>query len=60
MRVSFEIKEEIIERSCEKMGFEVGEGKEEIMSFFEMLDREENYILMDRVLEELLVEVLNV
>ena len=60
MRVSFEIKEEIIKRSCEEMGFEIGEGKKEIMEFFEELDREENYVLMDRVLEKLLMEVLNV
>lgn len=60
MKIEFELKNEIIEKVCDEMGFDYEEGKIEIREFFAELDREENYILGDRIFEELLRGVLNV
>jgi len=60
MKIEFELKNEIIEKVCDEMGFNYEEGKIEIREFFAELDREENYILGDRIFEELLRGVLNV
>ena len=60
MKIEFELKNEIIEKVCDEMGFDYEEGKIEIREFFAELDREENCILGDRIFEELLRGVLNV
>ena len=60
MKVEFEMKNEIIEKVCDELGFDYEEGKIEIREFFAELDKEENYILGDRIFEELLRGVLNV
>ena len=60
MKIEFELKNEIIEKVCDEMGFDYEVGKIEIREFFAELDREENYILGDRIFEELLRGVLNV
>ena len=60
MKIEFELKNEIIEKVCDEMGLDYEEGKIEIREFFAELDREENYILGDRIFEELLRGVLNV
>jgi uncharacterized protein YehS (DUF1456 family) len=60
MKIEFELKNEIIEKVCDEMGFDYEAGKIEIREFFAELDREENYILGDRIFEELLRGVLNV